>query len=199
MVDLVAFECGLDHIGKESGFASHHLGELLRALDSLPDMCGEFLDEEFEGREIMGKRKNFSIINDSDTDGGGEFAISKIDKLQVIGKDQIVKRTLVSVKLLLVSVFLYAMKVIVPDVFGLDVPDGNSFFICQDIIRSTTSLTFGFVGCAGIRNKRFEEVLQITAESMFGGIAEAETGIEGLKVFGYGHEKTERKSESLKI
>src|SRR5690606_7015136 len=105
------------------------------------------------------KRKDFALIDDSDSDGGCKFAISEIDKLQVIGKNQIVQRTFVSVKLLFVAVLFYPLQIRISDVFGLDVADGDFLFIRQNVIRRTAGLAFGFVGGADSGSEGFEELL----------------------------------------
>jgi hypothetical protein len=135
------------------------------------------------------KGKDFALIHHADADGSSEFPISIVEKLQVIGKDQIVQRSLVSVELLFVSVLFGSGEVSISDVFGFDVAYRNSFFIRQNVIRRTAGLTLGFVGGGDIWHEGFEEILEITPKGMLGGIAEAVAGIEGMEVIGCGHEK----------
>ncbi len=189
LIDFVAFERSLDHVGEKSGFTGHHLGELFGAFDRLPDVGGELLDQEFESGEVVRKGKDSALVDHSDADGGGEFAISEIDEFEVIGKNQVVQRTFVSVKLLLVAVLFHPMQIRISDILGFDVADGDFFFVGQDVIRRTTGLSLGFVGGTDAGSKGFEEVLQVSAKGMFGGIAKAVSGIEGGKVIDCGHEK----------
>ena len=75
-------------------------------------------------------------------------------EFEIIGKDEVVERPFVAVKLFFVACFFAAVEVFVTDVFGFDIPHRN-VFLGQNIVGRTTLLTLGFIGGADIGHHAF--------------------------------------------
>jgi hypothetical protein len=107
-------------------------------------------------------------------------------KIEVIGEDQVVERGPVAVELFFVARFFGSFEVFVAEVFGLDETDGD-FFVGEDIVGCAAGLPFGFVGGPNGRHEAFEELLEVAAEGVFGGVSEAVALLDAEEVLFYCH------------
>ena len=119
-------------------------------------------------------------------DFGGEFSVVVEVEAEVVGEHEVVEGGFVAVELFLVAGFLLAVEVGVADVFGFDEADGD-FFLGEDVVGGATGLAFGFVGGPDFGDEGFEELLEVAAEGVFGGVAELIAFVYGVEVLFYGH------------
>jgi len=105
---------------------------------------------------------------------------------EVVGEHEVAKGGFVAVELFLVAGFLLAVEIGVADVFGFDEAYGD-LFAGDDIVGGATGLAFGFVGSTDFGDEGFDELLEVAAEGVFGGVAEAVAFVYGVDVLFYGH------------
>ena len=177
VVGFVAVEGFFNDFGEEAGFAGHHLGQFARAADGLPDMRAEIADQVFESRKMLRQGFDAAFGDFSDGDFHHKLPVAVQVKIEVIGKDDVIERSLVAVELFFVAGLLRAFQVFIAQVFGFDEADGN-VFAGEDIIGRAAALPFGFVGGAHARHQAFNQLLQIAPERMLGSIAELVTLVD---------------------
>src|SRR5690606_30994315 len=117
---------------------------------------------------------------------GNEYSFSIEMKVEVIGKDQVVQRSFIPVELFLISVLLKAIQILIANILGFDKSHRN-ILACQNIIRRTAALSFRLIRRSDGRHHRFNELLQISSEGMFCGIAGEVAKVERGDVEGWGH------------
>jgi hypothetical protein len=103
-------------------------------------------------------------------DFGGEFSVMIEMEVEVVGEHEVVEGGFVAVELFLVAGFLLAIEIGVADVFGFD-ESYRDIFLGDDIVGGATGLAFGFVGGSDFGDEGFDELLEVAAEGVFGGVA----------------------------
>ena len=117
---------------------------------------------------------------------GGELAVAVEVKAEVVGEHEVIEGCLVAVELFFVAGFLLAVEIGVAEVFGFDEADGD-FFAGDDVVGGATGLTLGFVSGTDFGDEGFEELLEVAAEGVFGGVAELIALVYVGDVMFYGH------------
>ena len=99
-----------------------------------------------------------------------EFSVVIKVKAEVVGEHEVAQGCLVAVELFFVAGFLLAVEIFVSNVFGFDEANGD-LFAGDDVVGGATGLTFGFVGSPDFGDEGFDELLEVAAEGVFGGVA----------------------------
>ena len=105
---------------------------------------------------------------------------------EVVGEHEVAKGGFVAVELFLVAGFLLAVEIGVADVFGFDEAYGD-LFAGDDIVGGATGLAFGFVGSTDFGDEGFDELLEVAAEGVFGGVAKTVAFVYAVNVLFYCH------------
>ncbi len=113
--------------------------------------------------------------------GAAVFAAHIPAEFQVIGQDQVAERPRVTSPLIGFEDFLEVLA----NVFDLEMPDVH-FAFADDEIRCAVHLAFGFVGGGVARQQGFEQVLQVAAVGVLGGITPSEFALKVSEVCGDG-------------
>ena len=133
-------------------------------------MSTEVFDEAGEGCEVYLNGVYASVVDFGYGDFGGEFSVVVEVEVEVVGEHEVAEGCLVAVELFLVAGFLLAIEIGVADVFGFDESDGD-LFAGDDIVGGATGLAFGFVSSTDFGDEGFDELLEVAAEGVFGGVA----------------------------
>ena len=134
-------------------------------------MGTEVFDEAGEGDEVFLYGAYASVVDFGYGDFGGEFSVVIEVKAEVVGEHEVAEGGFVAVELFFVAGFLLAVEIFVSNVFGFDEADGD-LFAGDDIVGGATGLAFGFVGGTDFGDEGFDELLEVAAEGVFGGVAQ---------------------------
>ena len=157
---------------KHPRLSRHQFGETLGAVDLLRLGVGGIGDELDQGGVVLRLALDRALsVPVRDPDRAGELSVAIEAEVEVIGKDDRVKRGLVAVELLLVAGALLAVEIVVANALRLDIEDANSVLVLDNEIWCAAIGALGLVDRLKPRRERIEKRGECTAESVFRGIA----------------------------